>query len=454
MSRMLSSLFRSSNCAPTFFRPASSRPTVRQLRLHRHPKTSQCARLPIAPRVARMGDADLAGVSWAMDRCKVPARSDIEQKNRRQSVSIVVPTYREAANIPALVEHVHAALSVSGVEWELILADDDSNDGSDCIVADLAERHPVRLVTRRARYRDLSGSVLFGIRSARFDRIVVMDADLSHPPECIVNLLRALDTGCDMALGSRYAPGGVVDGSWGPWRFLVSRLATFLARPLVGCSDPMSGFFAIDRRAIPDPEALRPVGYKIALELMVRGELRVEEVPIGFRDRARGSSKMGLRQQLDFLRHLYRLYLYRYGGPMRLLCFGFVGASGFVIDVAFYLGLQWAGVEHRLARILSFWPAVSWNWLLNRHLTFRERAPEAHARQWTKFVVASLVGLTVNVGSYTLLTSFVGVFDRRRMLTLLIGVGLGGFVNFLLATLYVYRRHSAPRHDPEPESAG
>ena len=389
MSRMLSSLFRSSNCAPTFFRPASSRPTVRQLRLHRHPKTSQCARLPIAPRVARMGDADLAGVSWAMDRCKVPARSDIEQKNRRQSVSIVVPTYREAANIPALVEHVHAALSVSGVEWELILADDDSNDGSDCIVADLAERHPVRLVTRRARYRDLSGSVLFGIRSARFDRIVVMDADLSHPPECIVNLLRALDTGCDMALGSRYAPGGVVDGSWGPWRFLVSRLATFLARPLVGCSDPMSGFFAIDRRAIPDPEALRPVGYKIALELMVRGELRVEEVPIGFRDRARGSSKMGLRQQLDFLRHLYRLYLYRYGGPMRLLCFGFVGASGFVVDVAFYLGLQWAG-EHRRAPFGAN-PVV-------------------------------LAGGELELASQS--------------------------------TLYVYRRHSAPRHDPEPESAG
>ena len=131
-------------------------------------------------------------------------------------MSIVVPTYREAANISTLVERVQAGLAATGIEWESIFADDDSNDGSDRVVAALAERLPVRLVVRRAPFRDLSRSVLLGIRSARFDRIVVMDADLSHPPERIVDLIRALDAGCEMALGSRYAPGGAVDRAWSP----------------------------------------------------------------------------------------------------------------------------------------------------------------------------------------------------------------------------------------------
>ena len=122
---------------------------------------------------------------------------------------------------------------------------------------------------------------------------------------------------------------------------------------------------------------------------------------------------------------------------MQLPCFTLVGASGFVIDVVCCLGLPWAGVEHRLARFLSFWPAVSWNWLLDRWVTFRERAPEAHARQWTRFVAGSLVGRVVNVGSYTLPTSFAGVFDRYRLRALVVGVGLGGVVDFPLSTLYV-----------------
>ena len=128
---------------------------------------------------------------------------------------------------------------------------------------------------------------------------------------------------------------------------------------------------------------------------------------------------------------------------VRLFAFALVGASGFGIDVACYLGLQWAGLEHRAARFVSFWPAASWNWLLNRRVTFRERAPEPRVRQWAKFVTSSIAGLTANAGSYVLLTSLVGFFDRHRMLALLIGVGLGGLLNFTLATRYVFRRRAA-----------
>lgn len=368
--------------------------------------------------------------------------NNLESPSRPQAVSIIVPTFREAANIPRLAERIQAALADSGIAWELLLVDDNSEDGSEAVVAELAGRLPVRMVTRRQPPRDLSLSVIEGIRLCRFDRLVVMDADLSHPPERIADLLAALDADCDMVIGSRYAPGGLIDRTWSRWRVLNSRLATSLALPLVNCSDPMAGFFATDRRALPDLQELQPLGYKIALELMVRGQLRVKELPIDFRDRSLGSSKMNWRQQLNFLRHLYRLYRHKFGGPARLLCFGLVGASGLVIDVAVYFGLQWIGLEHRLARFLAFWPAVTWNWRLNRSFTFGERRREPHVRQWGKFVAGSLIGLSVNVGGYTILTSLIDFFASHRLLALLLGVLLGTVVNFLLANLFVYRRHS------------
>ena len=348
-----------------------------------------------------------------------------------------------------MAERIDAALSGTGIEWELLLVDDDSGDGSEAVAAEMARRLPVRMVVRREMPRDLSLAVIEGIRQSRSDRLMVMDADLSHPPEHIVELLAALDGDCDMVIGSRYTPGGGVDRSWSLYRVLNSRLATWLARPLVKCADPMSGFFATRRSVLPDLRTLRPMGYKIGLELMVRGRLRVGEVPIDFRDRSVGFSKMNWRQQIRFLRHLSRLYNHKFGSMARIPLFSAVGATGLAVDLVCYLGLQWAGVEHRLARFLSFWPAVSWNWALNRGFTFSERARQPHLGQWARFTASSLIGLGVNVGSYALLTSYVGFFDRHRLLAFFCGVGLASLVNFVVADQYVYGRRAGSPDGPE-----
>ena len=366
-----------------------------------------------------------------------------------QPVSIVVPTFHEAANILALVERINAALSgIAIAEWELLLVDDNSDDGSEAIVEELARRLPVRMEVRRGTWPDLSRAVLDGMRLARFDRIVVMDADLSHPPERIGDLMDLLDAGCDLAVGSRYMPGSSLASGWGVWRWLNSRLATWLAYPLVQCSDPMSGFFAVDRRTLPDFSTLRPVGYKIGLELMVRGKLRVAEAPIEFANRRHGDSKMNWQQQLNYLRHLRRLYQHRFERLTRVVCFVLVGSIGFCIDMAGYVGLQWAGVEHRLARGLSFWPAVTWNWWLNRVITFSDRRRRSRVRQWAEFVLGSLSGFGVSWGSYTALTTFSDVFARHRPLAFVCGVGLASLVNFLISDRYVYRPGST-RQAPE-----
>ena len=146
-----------------------------------------------------------------------------------------------------------------------------------------------------------------GIQLCRSQTVLVMDADLSHRPESIPAMLAALD-GVDMVVGSRYTEGGQIDVDWGWHRRLISRLGTVLARPLVACADPLSGFFALDRRAVPDTSRLKPIGYKIGLELMVRGRMSIAEIPITFHDRNRGKSKFKLMEQYNFIRHLIRLY--------------------------------------------------------------------------------------------------------------------------------------------------
>lgn len=231
----------------------------------------------------------------------------------QRSASIIVPTYREAPNIRPLVERAFAALEGASREAEIIIVDDDSRDGIEEIVAELAERYPVRIIVRRED-RGLSSAVLAGFREARHDRFLVLDADLQHPPEMIPALLDRLEEpGCDFVIGTRYGDGGGIAGHWPLSRRFASRLATLLARPLTRLSDPMSGFFALRRDTWEQAATLNPVGYKIALELCVKARCRQPgEVPIRFEIRQAGTSKFGLREQWQYALHLLRLYRFRF----------------------------------------------------------------------------------------------------------------------------------------------
>ena len=227
--------------------------------------------------------------------------------------SIIVPTYREAPNIEPLVRRVFAGVADADIEAELIIVDDDSRDGTENIVESLRRDYPVRLIVRHDD-RGLSSAVIAGFTDARYDRLVVLDADLQHPPEMIPALLERLDRGdCDFVIGSRYARGGAIGSDWPFLRRLASRAATLLARPLVPLSDPMSGFFALHRRTWEKAARIDPIGYKIALELYVKGGCRrPAEVPIEFATRHAGQSKLSLGEQVRYLRHLSRLYRFRF----------------------------------------------------------------------------------------------------------------------------------------------
>lgn len=355
-------------------------------------------------------------------------------------LSIVVPTYKEALNLGPLAESVDAVMRQHEIVYELLVVDDNSPDDTVSVANTLAGKFPLRLVQPTGRERDLSLSVLDGIREARFDNIVVMDADLSHPPERVPEMLAHLvENDRVFLLGSRYVEGGSFDRRWSAWRFLNSHIATLLARPLVACSDPMSGFFALNRRHLGDPSQFRPLGYKIGLELMVRGNFsEIREVPIQFTDRELGTSKMNLREQLKYLRHLRRLYLHRFGNLAEFVHFAAVGASGMIVDITFYYLFQVSGITHEVARALSFWPAVSWNWVMNRKTTFGDRKRRPRLKQWLEFVGSSLVGFSISWGTYILLTANVTFLDEYRLLALIIGVGVASVFNFTVSTLFVY----------------
>ena len=227
-------------------------------------------------------------------------------------ISVVVPTYREADNLRLVANAVDEALAGAGQAYELLFIDDDSQDGSKEICAELSKRLPVRIVVRRGE-RGLATAVIYGISAASGDIVVVMDADLSHPPSAIPEMVARLEHGqSDFVLGSRYIEGGSIHEDWSVFRQLNSMVPSLLAKPLFPLKDPMSGFFAIWKRDMPDASKLSPIGYKIALEIFVKGDFeKPSEVPIHFSDRQHGESKLSLKEQLNFLRHLGRLYAYK-----------------------------------------------------------------------------------------------------------------------------------------------
>ena len=228
-------------------------------------------------------------------------------------ISLIVPTYNERGNIEPLVERAGAALLAAGEEFEVIIADDCSPDGTAQEVRRLAaDQRPWLRLLARENERDLSTAVAAGWRIARGDILGCMDADLQHPPEILPRLLAELrQSGAEIVVGSRHLPGGGMS-DWGVARRFISWTARRLSAAVLPgllqrVSDPMSGFFLL-RAAVLARASLDPIGYKILLEVLARGEYEhVAEVPFVFERREKGGSKMNARTALLYAVHLRRI---------------------------------------------------------------------------------------------------------------------------------------------------
>src|SRR5690348_9993108 len=226
-------------------------------------------------------------------------------------LTIIVPTFNEAPNISELVRRTGSA--VAGLDAEIVFVDDSTDSTPDVIAAVAASAPlPVRLIHRDTRTGGLGGAVVEGMRAAAADLCLVMDGDLQHPPEKIPEMLARFEDGdVDVVAASRYIGDGTAHGLADRTRVAVSKGSTALTKAmfpirLKDSTDPMTGFFLVDRRRI-DLEGLRPRGFKILLEIMARRNLRIAEVPFDFADRHAGQSKASVRQGLHFVLQLTQL---------------------------------------------------------------------------------------------------------------------------------------------------
>ncbi|MFN3926100.1 MAG: glycosyltransferase [Pseudanabaenaceae cyanobacterium] len=386
------------------------------------------------------------------DLLPVPAGSLVVPKLTIESsivLSLVIPTFNESKNIQPLVKLLTDLLDkpLAG-RYELIVVDDNSPDRTWEIAHSLQSVYPHLRVMRREQERGLATAIIRGWQVAKGDILGVIDGDLQHPPDILLKLLSAMDRETDLAVASRHIPGGGVS-DWGLIRRFLSRGAQLLGliilpRVVGRVSDPMSGYFLIRRSAIADC-GLDPVGYKILLEVLGRGNIRtIKEVGYVFQERQAGESKVTSKQYIEYIQHLLRL---RFKGRLtklkqqipvpirRFIKFGIVGFTGVFVDMAiFYLlsdpsKLGW-GITR--SKIIAAEVSIISNFILNDLWTFgdlaqQQRGWSARLKRFLKFNLICASGLFLNV---VLLNMLVNYFSLNRYLANLLAILTVSIWNF------------------------
>ena len=294
------------------------------------------------------------------------------------SIAVIIPTLNERENIPLIVQRLESLLEKWN--WEVVFVDDDSQDGSQNVLLDLARKNPHVRCIRRIGRRGLASACLEGMASSATDIFVVMDADLQHDETILPKMLAAFveDPSLELTVGTRYAGVGAGVGNWSKTRLLVSRLATSLgslARK-TELSDPMSGFFAI-RRAVFE-ETVRKMtgkGFKILLDLVLSAgrPLKTKEFSYQFRTRQHGESKLDIVVAFEYLYLLADKIFGRFV-PVRFVVYVLAGLSGLFLHLAALALFYRSGeLPFLSAQISATLLAMVSNFLVNNSVTFRQQ---------------------------------------------------------------------------------
>ncbi len=371
------------------------------------------------------------------------------------ALSILIPTLNEIDNIDLIVPEVLAATTEAGIDVEILIVDGGSTDGTQSRVEAWTQKNPaVRLVQSDAN-QGLSGDIMYGVQSARAEAVMVMDADLSHPPSSVPALVAPVLAGThDFALGSRYILGGDTPG-WPWWRQLTSRTATLLAWPIVSVSDPMSGFFAMRREDLLELGG-DASGFKIAMEVLARGgdDLRVIEVPITFSDRIHGESKLGMKEITSYLKQLCALggNAIPQGKGARA---GVVVAASLALDIAlfflftamFFSGFRGGtsggvagsgGLDFVKAHFLSFILAMGLGYWLNAKWVFPKGIlSTTNDRVW-RFLRLLSIGLLALLLRSAILAALIQGLGLPLKISIVIAMIASALVNLIGSAFFVF----------------
>jgi dolichol-phosphate mannosyltransferase len=361
-------------------------------------------------------------------------------------VSVVLPTYNEAENVPIMVKQIHGVLNDSGIDGEIIVVDDDSPDKTGEVADEIAKDYPVQVIVRK-KDRGLSRAVLEGFNRSEAKVCIVMDADGSHPVEKLPEMIKPILSGdADATVGTRYIDdGGISDWPW--YRLLISRFAGLLAFGVSRLSDPTSGFMGIRRDKL-EGQDFNPIGWKIVLEIIVKASpLTMKEVPIVFKDREHGESKMSTKENWNYILHLLSLYNHKFKSIFEFIKFGLVGFSGVFVDMlAVILLKEIFAYDTRLCAFFGFSVAVTYNYVLNRSWTFDGAKSIPVYISYPKYILSSSGGFLIRLLLVHVLITKAGLdAGYWYIVTNLVGIIAGMLFNFITSKYFVFKQISSEK---------
>lgn len=357
-------------------------------------------------------------------------------------LTLVIPTFNESGNLRELLKRVEVALT--GVDWEMIVVDDNSPDGTATLAKAISREDPRVRCLRRVNRRGLAGACIEGMLASSAPVVAVMDADLQHDERILPKMLERLRSGCDLVVGSRHVEGGSADEGFSARRAAISRFATKLAKKALRAdfSDLMSGFFMLRREIVEDcAPQLTSSGFKILVDIVASAHkpLKIEEVGYMFRERLAGESKFDIKVGLDFL----GLMVNKASGgriPVRFIFFGLVGATGVAIHLfTVNMALLFPGVTFELAQSIAVVVAMTSNFFINNAITYRDAKLKGFwpiARGLGYFYAVCAIGAVANVG----VAEWLYKIHPSVTLSALAGVIMGSVWNFTLSSLFVWRK--------------
>ncbi len=343
-------------------------------------------------------------------------------------LSIIIPTYNEKENMEKLAEKISQVLTRNNIEGEMIVIDDNSPDGTGAAVEKLKDKYSIRAIHRPKRL-GLASAVAAGFKIAKGDTLCVMDADLSHSPDEIPRMFELIQEGrSDFVVGSRYVKGGF-SKEWSWIRRLISSFACFLARGLTKIKDPTSGFFMIKREVV-DNAALKPIGFKICLEIIARGKYdSICEIPIAFANRKHERSKLGIRELFQYVIQLTGLYSLELPLLAQFIKFALIGLFGFFVQIIILYSLvEFLNIYYLIAAVIAFFIAVTGNFILNRNWTFGPNKNKNFYRQYVSFVALCVLGGTINTFILFVLVEHVHLWYLNAQCISFVAVGIGNFL--------------------------
>ncbi|MBK1650300.1 glycosyltransferase [Rhabdochromatium marinum] len=359
-------------------------------------------------------------------------------------LAVIVPTYNEAANIPVMIRALDSVLH--GLDWELIVVDDDSPDGTAAHVRALGCTHARVRVLQRIGRRGLSSACIEGMLATTAPYLAVMDADMQHDETLLPRMLERLKAGqLDLVVGSRYVAGGGL-GGWDDKRRSMSRLAGAIGRRLIKADlkDPMSGFFVLRAEVLHQcVRRLSGVGFKILLDIFASHPrpLRFEELPYQFRTRQTGASKLDNAVLWEYLLMLVQK-LVGPRVPARFIGFSLIGASGVLVHMlVLWSCYRLLGTSFLTGQALATLVAMTSNFFLNNLLTYSDMRLRGRdlLRGWLSFVMACSIGAFANVG----VANYLFQAESFWMLSALAGILVGVVWNYAVTAVYTWKKPRA-----------